>query len=63
MEDWDEEKLADVVGQKHGNEKKLETAIVRLQKFQSKFIYSSNRVTIFDRKIHTTGKWRFPARV
>ena len=47
MEDWDEEKLADVVGQKHGNEKKLETAIVRLQKFQSKFIYSSNRVTIF----------------
>ena len=33
MEDWDEEKLADVVGKKHGAEKKLETAIVRLRKF------------------------------
>lgn len=28
MEDWDEEKLADVVGKKHGAEKKLETAII-----------------------------------
>ena len=44
MEDWDEEKLADVVGKKHGAEKKLETAIVR-------FIYT-DRVTIFDRNIH-----------
>ena len=32
MEDWDEEKLAEVVGKKHGAEKKLETAIVRLLK-------------------------------
>ena len=47
MEDWDEEKLADVIGKKHGAEKKLETAIVRFRKFQSKFIYSSNRTTIF----------------
>ena len=39
MEDWDEEKLADVVGKKHGAEKKLETAIVRFRKFQPKFIY------------------------
>lgn len=28
MEDWDEEKLAEVVGKKHGAEKKLETAII-----------------------------------
>ena len=54
MEDWDEEKLADVVGKKHGAEKKLETAIVRFREFQPKFIFSSNRVTIlnfFNRKI------------
>ena len=43
MEDWDEEKLADVVGKKHGAEKKLETAIVRLRKFQPKFIYYSEQ--------------------
>jgi len=28
MEDWDEDKLAEVVGQKHGAEKKLDTAII-----------------------------------
>merc|ERR1712025_1388574 len=28
MEDWDDEKLADVVGQKHGNEKKNDTDII-----------------------------------
>ena len=59
MEDWDEEKLADVVGKKHGAEKKLETAIVRCRKFQPKFIFS-HWVTIFDQNIHTPGKWRFP---
>ena len=49
MEDWDEDKLAEVVAQKHAAEKKLDTAIVRLREFQLKFIYS-DRVTIIFKK-------------
>ena len=30
MEDWDDEKLAEVIGKKHGAEKTNETAIVRI---------------------------------
>ena len=49
MEDWDEDKLAEVVGQKHGAEKKLDTAIVRLRKFQPRFIYTNQSVGLLKR--------------